>query len=111
MLMDTDDLYRFCFTLLLGLGILSATFSPDSGAAFFFENPFLFESEAGIHMVVEDEFLSQVTATAVHSIDLSGKTENGVLFEQVRFPVKFKFSQYPDCVLLEFPGDKVILRC
>ncbi len=108
--MDTDDLYRLCFTLLLGLGILSATFSPDSGAALFFENPFLFESEAGIHMVVEDEFHARTTAVAVHAIEIHEKTD-GLLFEQVRFPVKFKFFQYSESVPAELPEDRVILRC
>ena len=104
--MDTDDLYRLCFTLLLGLGILSATFSPDSGAALFFENPFLFESEAGIHMVVEDEFHARTTAVAVHSIEIHEKTD-GLLFERVRF----KFFQYSESVPADLPEDRVILRC
>ncbi len=109
--MDTEDLYRLCFTLLLGLGILSATFSPDSGAAFFFENPLLFESEAGIHMVVEDEFQSRVPAVAVHSIGLFEKTETGILFERIRGPVKFSFVFCPESGLSESPVDCVILRC
>ena len=108
--MDTDDLYRLCFTILLGLGILSATFSPDSGAALFFENPLLFESEAGIHLVVEDEFHSQATAVAVHSIDIPEKTD-GILFELIRFPVKFKFIQYSGSISADLPDDRVILRC
>lgn len=108
--MDTDDLYRLCFTLLLGLGILSATFSPDSGAALFFENPLLFESEAGIHLIVEEEFQSQATAVAVHSITISEKTD-GTLFELVRFPVKFKFIQHTGSLPADLPVDRVILRC